>query len=63
MTTGNEGIKTIEPAGKFVPTPEMDRAGDAWLSLTDEQRSELLHQRRHGHVPVNSLPQSEPEEG
>lgn len=47
---------TIEPAGEFVPTPEMDGAGNAWLSLTDEQRSDLLHQRRTGRIPDNSLP-------
>lgn len=47
---------TVEPAGEFVPTPEMASAGNAWLLLTDEQRSELLHQRRTGHTPNNSLP-------
>lgn len=47
---------TIEPAGKFVPTAEMESAGNAWLSMTDEQRSELLHQRRIGRIPDNSLP-------
>lgn len=56
MATSNEENMTIEHAGKFVPTPEMDSAGTAWLSLTDEQRSELLHQRRAGRIPGNALP-------
>lgn len=47
---------TVEPAGEFVPTPEMASAGNAWLLMTDEQRSELLHQRRTGQTPNNSLP-------
>lgn len=50
---------TIEPAGKFVPTPEMESAGNAWLSMTDEQRSDLLHQRRTHRIPDNSLPPSQ----
>ncbi|MEV6240020.1 hypothetical protein [Lentzea sp. NPDC051838] len=51
-----EEVMTVEPAGKFVPTAEMDNAGNVWLSLTDEQRSELLHQRRVNHTSTKPLP-------
>lgn len=52
---------STEPPGKFVPTPESNKIGNAWLALTDEERSELLHQRRHNRIPDNSLPRA-PEE-
>jgi hypothetical protein len=51
----------LRPAGHFATTPQMDEAGNAWLALTDEERSEMLRQRRHHRVPDNALPRSESE--
>jgi hypothetical protein len=33
---------TVEKEGEYVTSAAADDVGDAWLSLTDEQRSELL---------------------
>lgn len=37
---------TFEKKGEYVTSAAADEVGDAWLSLTDEERSELLMLRR-----------------
>jgi len=33
---------TAEKSGEYVTSADADKAGEAWLALTDEERSELL---------------------
>lgn len=46
---------TVEKNGEYVTIAAADEVGRIWLSLTDEQRSELLRLRREQGDP-NTLP-------
>lgn len=50
---------SVEKKGEYVPSAAAGKAADAWLTLTDEERSELLElrskQRKQNALPVQKI--------